>query len=197
MDGHFVPNLSFGPPVIAALRKSVPKAYFDVHLMVTHPMVWVKPMADAGVDSFTFHVESHMPIDSHGGDGISKLIKEIKAHGMKVGISVKPSTPISSILPYIPDVDLVLVMTVEPGFSGQSFMGDMMHKVKQIRTLFPTLNIAVDGGLSPATVNAAAEVGANVIVSASAIFGSSNPGSVIKELRTSVERLQGVQLLQD
>lgn len=161
--------------------------------MVTHPMFWVKPMADAGADCFTFHIESNMPlVTTSGGDGVTKLINEIKEHGMKVGIAIKPSTPLSTILPYVPDVDLVLVMTVEPGFSGQSFMVEMMPKVKQLRTLFPTLNISVDGGLSPTTVNAASEVGANVIACASAIFGSSDPGKVIKELRTSVERAQRI-----
>ena len=142
-------------------------------------------MADAGTNSFTFHIESKMP-----SGGVGALIHDIRSHGMKVGISLKPSTPLSEILPYVPDVDLVLIMCVEPGFSGQSFMADMMPKVHQLRSLFPNLNISVDGGLSPSTVDAASSVGANVIVSASAIFGSKDPEAVIQTLRSSVENAQ-------
>jgi len=156
--------------------------------MVTDPMFWVKPMADAGVGCFTFHIESKMP--GEGSAGVTALINAIKAHGMKVGITLKPSTPLSEILPYVSQVDLVLVMTVEPGFSGQSFMPDMMEKVRDLRQEFPTLNISVDGGLSPSTVDAAAIAGANVIVSASAIFGSKDRGGVIKVLRQSVDKAQ-------
>ena len=123
-------------------------------------MFWVKPMADAGVGCFTFHIESKMP--GEGSAGVTALINAIKAHGMKVGITLKPSTPLSEILPYVSQVDLVLVMTVEPGFSGQSFMPDMMEKVRDLRQEFPTLNISVDGGLSPSTVDAAAIAGAQV-----------------------------------
>lgn len=185
MDGHFVPNLSFGPPVIASLRKAKKDAYLDCHLMVSEPMKWVKPLAKAGANSFTFHIESDMP-----DGGPKALIAAIKEAGMKVGISLKPGTPASAIDEYVGDVDLLLVMTVEPGFSGQSFMGDMMPKVAELRAKYPTLNIQVDGGLSPSTVDAASAAGANVVVAASAIFGSNDQPGVIRALRESVEKCQ-------
>jgi len=185
MDGHFVPNLSFGPPVIASLRKAKKDAFLDCHLMVSEPMKWVTPMAKAGANSFTFHIESDMP---EGGP--KALIAAIKEAGMTVGIALKPGTPASAIEEYVGDVDLVLVMTVEPGFSGQSFMGDMMPKVAELRGKYPTLNIEVDGGLSPTTVDAASAAGANVVVAASAIFGSNDQPGVIRALRESVEKCQ-------
>jgi ribulose-phosphate 3-epimerase len=162
-----------------------PKAYLDCHLMVSEPMKWVKPMAKAGANSFTFHIESDMP---EGGP--KALIAAIKEAGMTVGIALKPGTPASAIEEYVGDVDLLLVMTVEPGFSGQSFMGDMMPKVAELRGKYPTLNIEVDGGLSPTTVDAASAAGANVVVAASAIFGSNDQPGVIRALRESVEKCQ-------
>lgn len=124
MDGHFVPNLTFGAPVISCLRKNVDKAILDVHLMVTNPAQWVDDMANAGADIFTFHVET-------GGNENEKkdLIKRIKEKGMKVGLAIKPGTEVESVYPYVEELDQVLVMTVEPGFGGQSFMADMMPKV--------------------------------------------------------------------
>jgi ribulose-phosphate 3-epimerase len=154
--------------------------------MVSEPMKWVKPLQNAGASLFTFHIESTMPASST--DGIDTLIKTIKSCHMKVGIAIKPYTPIDLLGPCIQDVDLLLVMTVEPGFSGQKFMENMMEKVKKLRNLYPTMNIEVDGGVSPETVDIATEAGANVIVSASAIFGSKNPLHVIKTLRESLDR---------
>lgn len=185
MDGHFVPNLSFGPPVIKSLRKTQQKAFLDCHLMVSHPINWVKPMQNAGADLFTFHIESDMP-----EGGVREIIDAIQTAGMKVGISLKPGTPAEAIYEYCDAglVDLVLVMTVEPGFSGQSFKSDMMPKVECFREKYPTMDIQVDGGLSPKTVDMASRAGANVIVAASAIFGSSDRGAVIKTLRESVEK---------
>jgi ribulose-phosphate 3-epimerase len=151
--------------------------------MVKEPAKWVEPMKKAGASSLTFHVESDLP---EGGP--KAMIKMIRDAGMNVGIVVKPKTPIESIFEYVNDVDVVLIMTVEPGFSGQKFMGDMMPKVKVLREKFPKLNIQVDGGLSPATVDAAASVGANVIVAASAIFGSDDRQGVINSLRAGVEK---------
>lgn len=126
MDGHFVPNLTFGAPIISCLRKNIPKgsAVFDVHLMVTNPEKWVDDMAAAGADIFTFHLE--VDLDEQGK---KNLISKIKSLGMKAGISVKPKTSVEECLPFLDDVDLVLVMTVEPGFGGQKFMVDMMPKV--------------------------------------------------------------------
>jgi ribulose-phosphate 3-epimerase len=182
MDGHFVPNLTFGPPVIECLRKSNPEAYIDCHLMVTDPAFWVEPLAKAGVNSFTFHLESDMP-----EGGVPALIKKVRDAGMKVGIVIKPKTPVEEVFPYVDDVDLVLIMTVEPGFSGQKFMPDMMPKVRALRSKYPTLNIQVDGGLSPETIPAAAEAGANAVVAASAIFGSNDKQGVINTLREAVD----------
>lgn len=124
MDGHFVPNLTLGAPIISCLRKNVPHAVFDVHLMVTHPERWVEDMAAAGSTIFTFHLEVEL-------DEAAKklLIRKIKEHGMRAGISIKPGTPVEACLPFLDDVDLVLIMTVEPGFGGQKFMANMMQKV--------------------------------------------------------------------
>jgi ribulose-phosphate 3-epimerase len=183
MDGHFVPNLSFGPPVISSLHAAVPAAYLDCHLMVSDPAFWVEPLRKAGASSLTFHLESTLPNNSP-----RELIGRIRSAGMKVGMVVKPGTPVEDLFPYVDELDLILIMTVEPGFSGQAFMPDMMSKVRALRSNFPHLNIQVDGGLAPSTVDAAAEAGANVIVAASAIFGSSDRQEVIDQLRSSVER---------
>eukprot|EP00560_Eucampia_antarctica_P005126 CAMPEP_0197840842 /NCGR_PEP_ID=MMETSP1437-20131217/45837_1 /TAXON_ID=49252 ORGANISM="Eucampia antarctica, Strain CCMP1452" /NCGR_SAMPLE_ID=MMETSP1437 /ASSEMBLY_ACC=CAM_ASM_001096 /LENGTH=234 /DNA_ID=CAMNT_0043450509 /DNA_START=79 /DNA_END=783 /DNA_ORIENTATION=- len=184
MDGHFVPNISFGPPVIASLRKANKEAFLDCHLMVTEPMKWVQPMAKAGASLFTFHIESEMPSEG----GVHALIKAIRDSGMQVGICMKPDTPADAIYDYMEHVDLILVMTVVPGFSGQKFMSTVMPKVKLLRSKYPKVNIQVDGGLSPTTVDHATQAGANVIVAASAIFGSNDRASVIQSLRTSIEK---------
>lgn len=184
MDGHFVPNLSFGPPVIASLRKANKEAFLDCHLMESNPMDWVKPLGKAGANLFTFHIESNMPAEG----GVQALIDAIKEQGMKVGITVKPDTPIESIFPYVDQLDMVLVMTVVPGFSGQKFMSGMMPKVTALREKYPNLDIQVDGGLSPATVDTATAAGANVVVAASAIFGSDDRKGVIDTLRASIEK---------
>jgi len=183
MDGHFVPNMTFGAPVIKSLRKNVPlDACLDVHLMVSNPEQWIGDMADAGANIFTFHIEATEPRN------VTRfVIDEIKARGMKVGISLKPNTPIESILPYADLVDLVLVMTVEPGFGGQSFMPNMMPKVETIRSKYPDMDIEVDGGLSPSTIDTAAKSGANMIVAGSAVF-KGEPETVITTLRSSVSK---------
>ena len=125
MDGHFVPNLTFGAPVIASLRKNT-IGILDVHLMVTHPEQWIQDMADAGTNIFTFHIEV-----TNDHEKILKMIETIKATGMKVGIAMKPGTPVESVFPYLELLDQVLVMTVEPGFGGQKFMPEMMAKVNE------------------------------------------------------------------
>jgi ribulose-phosphate 3-epimerase len=183
MDGHMVPNLSFGPPVIASLRKAVPGAVIDCHLMVTEPAKWVIPLKEAGATSLTFHLESELPEND-----AAVMIKQIRDAGMKVGIVIKPGTPVEKLYPYVDDIDLVLIMTVEPGFSGQKFMPEMMPKVRALREKYPKLDIQVDGGLSPDTIEAAAEAGANVIVAASAIFGAADRKDVIDTLRAGVEK---------
>ena len=151
--------------------------------MVSEPAKWVEPMGKAGASNFTFHIESDMP---EGGP--KALIKMIKDAGMKASIVVKPKTPIEEVFPYLDDIHHVLIMTVEPGFSGQEFMKDMMPKVKKLREKAPDMNIQVDGGLSPKTIDTAAEVGANVIVAASAIFGSDDRKGVIDTLRAGVDK---------
>ena len=177
MDGHFVPNLTFGAPVIKCLRANT-SAILDVHLMVTHPEKWVDDMADAGADIFTFHVE----VD---GDK-DKIIDMVKDKGMKVGLALKPGTSVESVLPFMSKLDQVLVMTVEPGFGGQKFQAGMMSKVQSLRSSYPSINIQVDGGLSPDTIDIAATAGANMIVAGSAVFKAS-PANVISVLRRSVE----------
>ena len=184
MDGHFVPNLTFGAPVIASLRKNLddPRVMFDVHLMVMHPERWVDDMAAAGANTFTFHVEVN-----DGGDH-TELIKKIKGKGMKVGLAIKPGTPVDSVYPYLPLLDLVLVMTVEPGFGGQKFQPGMMDKVKKLRMKEgKSINIQVDGGLSMDTIDTAAEAGANMIVAGSSVFKAPDPAVVIGGLRERVE----------
>jgi ribulose-phosphate 3-epimerase len=183
MDGHFVPNLTFGPPVIASLRKAQKDAYIDCHMMVSEPAKWIEPLQKAGASGVTFHVESEMP-----EGGVPAMIKMIRDAGMKVGMVVKPGTSVDELYPYVDKLDLVLIMTVNPGFSGQKFMPEMMSKVKSLREKWPNLNIEVDGGLSPSTIDAAAEAGANVIVAASAIFGSDDRQGAINTLRAGVEK---------
>ena len=189
MDGHFVPNISFGAPVIKSLRQNLPNAYLDVHMMVSEPAKWIKDVASAvgaaeGKPSqFTFHVEAT--------DDPKGVIEQIRAAGMKVGIGIKPNTSVSDIEELIPLVDTVLVMTVEPGFGGQSFMGpghathDVLPKVLDVRSRFPDIDIEVDGGLSASTIVEAAGAGANMIVAGSAVF-KGEPAPVIATLRASV-----------
>eukprot|EP00898_Chlorokybus_atmophyticus_P007062 jgi/Chlat1/7357/Chrsp59S00544 len=181
MDGHFVPNLTFGPPIVASLRKHT-SMYMDCHLMATNPFDYVKPLAEAGASGVTFHVES--TDDPHG------LIKAIKDAGMRAGIALRPSMPAEEAFPYVEaetPVDMVLVMTVEPGFGGQKFMPEMMPKVSTLRSRFPHLDIEVDGGLGPSTVDQAAQAGANVIVAGTAVFHAKDPKETIAGLRCSVD----------
>lgn len=182
MDGHFVPNISFGPMVVAAVRNYIPKgtAFFDCHMMTSNPQQWVEPIAKAGGDSYTFHFEANG--DPH------ETIALIKKHGMKAAISIKPSTPLKDVEPYLEEVDMLLVMTVEPGFGGQSFMPDMMSKVREARQKFPDLNIEVDGGLAPDTVSAAAQAGANIIVAGTSVYKAEDPKATIEFLRGVVEK---------
>lgn len=185
MDGHFVPNLTIGAPVIQSLRKHT-DAFLDCHLMVTNPADYVAAFAKAGASGFTFHIEA-------AKDGWKDLVKSIKAAGMQAGVALRPRTPVEEVYPLLEGeehVDMVLVMTVEPGFGGQKFMPEMMSKVKVLRERFPCLDIEVDGGLSPSTIEEAALAGANCIVAGSSIFGSHDPASVINVLRTTIQDAQ-------
>ncbi|CBZ56108.1 hypothetical protein NCLIV_065340 [Neospora caninum Liverpool] len=181
MDGHFVPNLTIGPGVVKALRGHVKSTFFDVHLMVTDPEKWVQPFADAGANSITFHWEAV------GGDlaKAEALAKRIRELGIKAGLAIKPATKLADLGDALAGdrFDMLLVMTVEPGFGGQKFMQDMLDKVRVARSLFPRLNIQVDGGLDGETVKSAAFAGANVIVAGTSIFKSENPDALMTFMR--------------
>ncbi len=165
MDGHLVPNISIGPPVVKSLR-STTDLPLDVHLMITDPLKYVEPFAKAGSDHVTFHIESDSDPET--------TIEAIRGAGMSVGLTLKPGTPASAILPYLPLVDMILVMTVEPGFGGQSFMADMLPKIREIRDAItqqdlPT-HLEVDGGIDAKTIGLVTEAGANVMVAGTSIF---------------------------
>ncbi len=177
MDGHFVPNLTIGAGVVKDLRK-LSKLFFDVHLMITNPEKYWKEFQKAGSDLITFHEE----VDC---DKL-KLIQEIKSSGIKAGISIKPKSSVSKIKKLIPYLDLVLVMTVEPGFGGQSFMHDMMPKVKELREIIEenkhNCYLEVDGGINKDTAKVAVGSGADVLVAGNSIFSSNDPIKAFKEL---------------
>ena len=165
MDGHFVPNLTLGAPVIKALRpkSSLP---FDVHLMVTNPESYLQDFVDAGADSITFHIEACVHAD--------RLIREIHRMGLKAGISIVPSTPVSSITELLPLVDIVLVMTVNPGFGGQELIPSCLEKVRVLKKLKRNSNfsyiVSVDGGVNSLTLKSVLEAGTDIVVSGSAFF---------------------------
>ena len=175
MDGHFVPNISFGMPVIKCIRP-VCDLFFDVHIMISQPQKYITDLKKSGADLVTFHVEAE-------GDP-AETIRMIHAEGMKAGISVKPGTPVEVLAPYLDEVELVLVMTVEPGFGGQSFMEDMMPKLAWLRQRCrPCTVLQVDGGINRKTIAAAAAAGADCFVAGSAVFGREDYGAEITALR--------------
>ncbi|KAJ4428940.1 hypothetical protein ANN_25936 [Periplaneta americana] len=187
MDGHFVPNITFGHPVVKCLRKKIADAFFETHMMVSKPEQWIEPMADAGVDQYTFHVE---PCND-----VPFVCLKVREAGMKVGLALKPGTGVEAVQQYIDQADMILIMTVEPGFGGQKFMKDMMEKVQWLRQNYPDLDIEVDGGVGPTTIQACAEAGANMIVSGTAVIGAEDPGKVIATMRDIVEgQIQKCQL---
>lgn len=178
MDGAFVPNISFGPPVIASIRKKT-KLFFDVHLMIKNPQRYIESFVRAGADCITIHYES----TSRPKDAIQK----IKDYDMKAGIAISPRTPAEAVLPYLNMVDMVLIMTVEPGFGGQEMIPEMLEKVRIIRKYVNDnkldVDIEVDGGINDKNAILAVEAGANVLVAGSAIFNSRTPAQVIKKMR--------------
>ncbi|XP_055859291.1 ribulose-phosphate 3-epimerase [Episyrphus balteatus] len=180
MDGHFVPNLTFGHPVVKCLRNKIKSAFFETHMMVSNPIQWIEPMADANVNLYTFHIEPVM-------NSVEEVCRKVKESGMQVGLALKPGTPVEDVVKYIDDADLVLVMTVEPGFGGQSFMNDMMPKVEWLRKNYPTLDIEVDGGVSTKTIDCCAKAGANYIVSGTAVIKADDQKKVISELKNCVQ----------
>ncbi len=180
MDGNFVPNISFGLPVLKSLRKST-DAFLDVHLMIDRPQRYVEDFCKAGADLVSVHVESAQPQD------LFDAIDMIHAQGKKAGIVAKPKTPASVLLPYLDAVELVLVMTVEPGFGGQKFMADQLPKIEMLRQMLDELNpacdIEVDGGIDAATAPLVKKAGANVLVAGSAVFGAPNRAAAVAALR--------------
>ena len=181
MDGHFVPNLTWGPPIVESLRKNLPDAYLDCHLMVTEPLQWIEPLKGIA-NRYTFHIEA-------AKEKTPEVIRTIREAGMEVGLALSPETPVEDVVPYAKDVDMVLVMTVRPGFGGQSFMPECLSKVSHLRKLHPELNIQVDGGLGPATIDEAARAGANDIVAGSSVFKAPDASAVIKTMRTAVQNV--------
>lgn len=176
MDGHFVPNITIGVPVVQSIKK-VSKLLLDVHLMIENPEKYIEPFVSAGADIITFHYEA-------ASDKILEIADKIKKSGAKAGLSIKPKTDVSEILEFLPYFDLILVMTVEPGFGGQSFMHDCAQKIPQIRQDAPeNLIIQVDGGINNVTGHVCTSLGANSLVAGNYIYKSENIAQAIKSLR--------------
>lgn len=176
MDGHFVPNLSFGPPVVKSVRKAT-TAFLDAHLMISEPLSYAGAMVKAGADSLTFHAEAVADVVA-AATAIRKL-------GCRVGITLRPATPIEAILPALDLVDLVLVMSVVPGFSGQAFMPEVLPKCEAIkRRLGPTQRLQIDGGVNAGTIRSCRDAGVDWFVVASAIFDKPDRKAAIAELRS-------------
>ncbi|KAF9870010.1 hypothetical protein CkaCkLH20_12490 [Colletotrichum karsti] len=211
MDGHFVPNITFGPAVVGKIRGHVSKpteidgtGTFDCHMMVSEPKKWVKEMVNSGADLYCFHYEAAFSTNAESPETTSNettnpkaLIRYIHEQGIRAGIAIKPGTPVDVLWDILESEDplerpeMVLVMTVEPGFGGQKFMADCLPKVEALRAKYPEMNIEVDGGLGAGTVDQAAEAGANVIVAGSAVFGAKDPAEIIALLRRAVEKRTG------
>lgn len=180
MDGIFVPNISFGLPVLQSVRK-ITDIPLDVHLMIDRPVRFVKRFADDGADIVSFHIEADT------AEGIREAIRILKAEGKKCGLALKPATPTSAFEEYLPELDMVVVMTVEPGFGGQSFMADQMEKIRTIRGMITAggydCEISVDGGVDETTAPVCIAAGANVLVAGSSIFREENRAEIIEKLR--------------
>jgi ribulose-phosphate 3-epimerase len=185
MDGHFVPNLTIGPPVVASLR-SHSDLFFDTHLMITDPARYLEPFRDAGADGCTVHVEiGHT----------DELIAQMRSLGLRAGLALNPDTAFEAVQPYLGDIDLVLCMTVFPGFGGQSFIADVMGKVAHVRAAVEAgslpLDIEVDGGIDTTTAPIAVAAGANVLVAGSAIFGQPQPWEAAEAIRAAARAVPG------
>ncbi len=182
MDGHFVPNITFGPSVVKSIREHT-SLYFDVHLMVSRPMNFVDAFIDAGANGITFHAEAVTYL--------GESIQNIKKKGVRVGVSLKPSTPIERIEEIIADIDMVLIMTVEPGFGGQPFIEASYTKIEQLRNLIiqkkSNADIQVDGGITCDNIERVTKAGANLFVAGSTIFNAPDASNVIRELKMKAE----------
>ena len=180
MDGCFVPNITIGVPVVAAIRR-ITDLPLDVHLMIDRPLRYVDAFCKAGADLLTVHVEADTE------ENTLEALKKIRANGVRAAISVKPNTPAEAVLPFLPYCDLILVMTVEPGFGGQSFMTDMMPKLKQIHAYIdaqnPGCELEVDGGINAVTAKICRENGANVLVAGSAYFKAADPAAFVRDVK--------------
>lgn len=180
MDGMFVSNISIGVPVVKSLRKAT-DMFLDVHLMIEKPVRYIDAFADAGADLLSIHLESDMP------PGIRAALEAMDRKGVKKGIVLRPITAAEAVLPYIKDVDLILVMTVEPGFGGQKFMTDQLPKIAAIRKYIeeynPACHLEVDGGVDPKTAPLCIDAGADVLVAGSAVYGAADPAEAIRTLR--------------
>lgn len=178
MDGHFVPNLTFGPPVVAAIRK-VTKLPFDVHLMVSNPQDLIEPFVQAGADVITVHAET--------APHLHRLIQAIKDSGKKAGVSLNPSTPLSAIEEVLSDVDMILIMSVNPGYGGQKFIPGAVDKIARLKALVDqrnlTVDIQVDGGINAVTARQVVAAGANILVAGSAVYGAQDMTQAIKDIR--------------
>ncbi|OGR57395.1 MAG: ribulose-phosphate 3-epimerase [Elusimicrobia bacterium RIFCSPLOWO2_02_FULL_39_32] len=183
MDGHFVPNLTLGPVVLHWIRK-VTSLVLDVHLMIDQPEKYVEPFAKAGADSITFHCEA--PSNPR------EVITLIRKYGKNVGVSLRPKTPLSAIASYLHKVDLVLIMTVEPGFGGQKFMPEMLPKIKELKSFIKEKNLSckieVDGGINKETGILTVKEGADILVAGNSIFSQKSRSNALKKIRSSVDK---------
>jgi len=183
MDGHFVPNITMGAPILACVSKGIPGIFMDCHMMVANPSQWVNDIADAGGSLYCFHIEAT-------SDAIA-LIDSIHERKMKAGVAISPDTPSTAITDEIGEAaDMLLVMTVYPGRGGQKFLDRCVPKVAELRARFPDKDIEVDGGVGPKTIDVCAEAGSNVIVAGTAIFGAEKPDEVIAHLKSTVNTAQ-------
>jgi len=180
MDGIFVPNLSFGLPIVKSLRRAFPDVFLDVHLMIAEPVRYIEQFAEAGASLITIHVESDTP------DNTTKAIEKAKSLGVKTSLSLKPRTPVWAVFPWLDQLDMILVMTVEPGFGGQGLIMETLDKIRKLRETIEkegyNCDIEVDGGVTSKTLPLVAEAGANVIVAGSAIFGKPDRAEAISTL---------------
>lgn len=182
MDGHFVPNISFGLPVLRSVRKCT-RLPLDVHLMIAEPDRYLEKFIEAGADLLTVHLES-------AGDTLAQ-VRRIRELGARPAVSIKPATPLADVLPLLPELDMVLIMTVEPGFGGQGFLPQTIPKIRELRRIINAqgyaCDIEIDGGVTRENTAEIAGYGANVIVAGSAVFAAEDPGEALRELRRKTE----------